>query len=111
KRQRWAGQLFVIYLAAYGVVRFVLELYRGDDPRRFLFSLGAPGLARALGLPAEAPLLLSTSQAVSLAFVAVALVWSRRLRGRPPRPAVLPALSVPGRAPRRGPDSAKEARP
>ncbi|HEY0713803.1 MAG TPA: prolipoprotein diacylglyceryl transferase family protein [Polyangia bacterium] len=94
RRQRWAGQLFVIYLVAYGVVRFVLELYRGDDARRFIASLVIPSIARVLGLPAEAPLLLSTSQAVSLALIAAALLWARRLRAQgshtqPVRPAVV----------------------
>ena len=48
--------------------------------RRFLFQLRAPDLARSLGLPAAEPLLLSTSQVVSLALLAAALVMWRRQR-------------------------------
>ena len=81
RRQRFHGQLFLIYLLAYGLVRFVLELFRGDVTRRFLLSLPAPGLARILGLPPGDPLLLSTSQALGLAlalFAAVLLVARTR---------------------------------
>ena len=53
RRQRFFGQLFLVYLLAYGLARFVLEIFRGDASRRFLFEAAAPGLARALGLPPD----------------------------------------------------------
>ena len=74
RRQRFFGQLFLVYLLAYGLVRFVLEMFRGDTSRRFLFELTAPALARLLGLPPAEPLAFSTSQAFGLALAALATV-------------------------------------
>jgi phosphatidylglycerol:prolipoprotein diacylglycerol transferase len=68
------GQTFLLYLTGYALLRFLLELYRGDFDRRFLWELSLPSLARALGLPATEPLFLSTSQAVSLALLAAGVV-------------------------------------
>jgi len=77
-RKRADGVVFFSYLALYAVLRTVTELFRGDAARRYLFELPIPAVARLLRLPAGEPLLLSTSQLVSLlsATVAVAgLVW------------------------------------
>ncbi|HUT24370.1 MAG TPA: prolipoprotein diacylglyceryl transferase [Sumerlaeia bacterium] len=60
RRRRFNGQVFLSYLAFYAVVRFALEFLRGDAER------GAIGL-------------LSTSQAISLAAAAFALVAWRPL--------------------------------
>ena len=89
RRQRFHGQILLIYLGAYGLTRFALELFRGDISRRFLFELRAPALARVLDLPATEPLFLSTSQAVGLVLAlaaATVLVWRRGTRagGRSP---------------------------
>jgi phosphatidylglycerol---prolipoprotein diacylglyceryl transferase len=73
RRQRFAGELLLVYAVAYACLRGVIELFRGDAARRFVFELAAPALARALGLPPAEPLLLSTSQAVSLVVGAGAL--------------------------------------
>ncbi|RMG96194.1 MAG: prolipoprotein diacylglyceryl transferase [Deltaproteobacteria bacterium] len=56
-----------LYGAAYGFGRFLLEFLRGDADRRFLAEVRLPALARILHVPEDAPLLLSTSQAVGLA--------------------------------------------
>ena len=58
----------------------VLELFRGDLTRQFVFQLRAPWLAGLLGLPERHPLLLSSSQAVSLALMAAAAfaLWRHR---------------------------------
>lgn len=55
-RKRFHGQVFVVYLFGYALLRFTVEGYRGDAVRRFLF----PGL--------------STSRAIALATFALA-VW------------------------------------
>jgi hypothetical protein len=51
-------------------------------PLQFLFQLRAPALAHLLGLPGDHPLLLSTSQAMSVALAAAAVtaLWLRRSR-------------------------------
>lgn len=64
KRRQFEGQVFVWYLMAYAVVRSVIELYRGDQIRGFLIE----------GI-------LSTSQAISLAMVGLAVViWATQRR-------------------------------
>jgi phosphatidylglycerol:prolipoprotein diacylglycerol transferase len=83
RRQRFAGQLFLVYLLAYGLARAALEVFRGDVSRRFLFRVAAPGLAGALGLPPAEPLALSTSQALGLALALLAaVILVRRHPGR-----------------------------
>jgi phosphatidylglycerol:prolipoprotein diacylglycerol transferase len=63
RRKRWDGQILAAYLAGYALVRFVVELWRGDDVRKFV--LGP----------------LSTSQTIALASLPLAAFvawWSRR---------------------------------
>ena len=82
RRQRFAGQLFLVYLLAYGLARAALEVFRGDVSRPLPLPGGAPDLAGALGLPPAEPLALSTSQALGLA---LALLASAILVRRHPR--------------------------
>jgi phosphatidylglycerol:prolipoprotein diacylglycerol transferase len=76
------GTLILVYAALYGVLRFGVEMFRGDFARRFLVELDTPRLARRLGLPVGEPVLLSTGQLVSLSIflVAVAILLYRRRR-------------------------------
>ncbi len=69
-RKRFDGMVFFVYLSLYAVLRLVTELFRGDAERRFLFEASLPVVADALGLPANEPLLLSTSQFLSLLLLA-----------------------------------------
>jgi phosphatidylglycerol:prolipoprotein diacylglycerol transferase len=72
------GRLFALYLALYAPVRFAVEIFRGDAERRFVWAFRTPSLAKALGFSPDEPLMLSTSQAVSLAiFAAVGAWWWR----------------------------------
>ncbi|UCF35837.1 MAG: prolipoprotein diacylglyceryl transferase [Acidobacteriota bacterium] len=67
-RRQFSGQILCTYLAAYGVLRFGLEFFRGDVDRGFLFD----------GL-------LSTSQFISLLVVPVALLlyfWRRKVHAQ-----------------------------
>lgn len=81
-RKRYHGQVMLLYLTLYPLLRFALEIFRADPDRRFVVALATPELAAALGLPPEAPLFLSTSQLLSVLFLAAALVVWRRLRPR-----------------------------
>jgi phosphatidylglycerol:prolipoprotein diacylglycerol transferase len=65
-RRKFDGQVFVLYLTFYGILRFVLEFWRGDEDRGFIFDH-----------------LLSTSQFISLALLGMALVLFFALRNRP----------------------------
>lgn len=67
------------YALGYGLLRFVVEGLRGDPSRGLLLEGRAPLVAGWLGLPAEQPLLLSVSQAIALAMVALG-VWGLRRR-------------------------------
>jgi phosphatidylglycerol:prolipoprotein diacylglycerol transferase len=63
RRKRWDGQVLVAYLLAYAVVRYTVELFRGDAARKFV----GDGL--------------STSQAIAIAaalFGVVLWLWRRR---------------------------------
>jgi phosphatidylglycerol:prolipoprotein diacylglycerol transferase len=63
RRKRWDGQVLVAYLFGYAVLRFVVELFRGDAARKFVIGW------------------LSTSQFLALvaaAFAAALLAWRRR---------------------------------
>jgi phosphatidylglycerol:prolipoprotein diacylglycerol transferase len=82
RRQRFHGQLFLVYLLSYGLLRAAIEVFRGDVTRRFLFRLEAPALARAISLPPTEPLALSTSQALGLGLAILAAVLLLRVPAR-----------------------------
>lgn len=63
RRKRVHGQVFLAYLAAYPVLRSLIELFRGDAARKFV----VPGIV-------------STSQAISAVVLVAALILWRRLR-------------------------------
>ncbi len=66
------------YLILYGALRFVTELFRGDAIRGFFFEWHQEWLARLLGVDPDAPLVLSTSQGVSLVMILLGLwLWRR----------------------------------
>lgn len=63
KGHKFAGRTFFSYLTLYGISRFIIEFYRGDD-RGMLFNV------------------LSTSQVVSAAIIPISLFMLWRLRAR-----------------------------
>ena len=71
RRTRWDGQVLVAWLLGYALMRFVVDLYRGDAVRKFVVGE------------------LSTSQALAIvaALFAVALLAWRRRRAHLSRPA------------------------
>jgi phosphatidylglycerol:prolipoprotein diacylglycerol transferase len=81
------GALLLLYAMLYGVLRFTVEMFRGDFARRYVIEWLTPGLARRLGLPPGEPVLLSYGQLVSLAIVSgalAALIHRRRQRTASP---------------------------
>jgi len=67
------------YFLLYGLLRLVTELGRGDPQRGYLFEVPWPAFSRALGFPEWEPVLLSTSQSISVVLVAAgALLLVRR---------------------------------
>lgn len=65
-RKRFHGQLLAVWLILYSIMRFVIEFYRGDTIRGFLFEVSIPTINRALGIAENEATLLSTSQAISI---------------------------------------------
>jgi len=80
-RKRFDGQVVLGYAAAYAGLRAIVEMFRGDEGRGFLWRLFTPGLNRVLGLDESSPTLLSTSQAVSLAALLLVVGLRHHLRG------------------------------
>jgi phosphatidylglycerol:prolipoprotein diacylglycerol transferase len=75
------GALVLLYAALYALLRFVVELFRGDVARRYVVDLATPRLAAWLGVPAAEPVLLSVGQLGSVILLlacAAALVRRRR---------------------------------
>jgi len=76
-RKRFNGQVLLTYIYLYPILRTVMEMFRGDKIRGFFFRWPSQ----------EAPMLLSTSQGVSIlvAVAAIALtVWMSRGRSAAP---------------------------
>lgn len=48
KRQRFAGQLLLFYLVLYGVLRSIIEIFRGDDRGAHIFNIFS--VSQVLGL-------------------------------------------------------------
>jgi len=79
KYRKWSGQVFCVYLAAYGTGRFLLELVRGDIFRGFISDgFSWPALNRLLSIPPYLPNIGSTSQVLGLVMVIAGIgLWVR----------------------------------
>jgi phosphatidylglycerol---prolipoprotein diacylglyceryl transferase len=73
-KKRFHGQVMLHYVIFYPIARFVLEMFRGDAVRGYVAKLATPGLNEALGLDPSVPVMLTTSQFISLFVVATAIV-------------------------------------
>jgi phosphatidylglycerol---prolipoprotein diacylglyceryl transferase len=78
------GRTFLVYVTAYAVLRFVVEMFRGDVARGYVFAFDTPRLADALHLPVNEPVFLSVGQLGSvLTVLAIATFFAvRRYRTR-----------------------------
>jgi phosphatidylglycerol:prolipoprotein diacylglycerol transferase len=85
RRRKFPGVVALTYAVAYGVLRFLVEIFRDDQARGFLFELRLPRFAGVLGLPPDDPLILSSAQAMSLLLVAAAATAYAFLSRRNPR--------------------------
>jgi phosphatidylglycerol---prolipoprotein diacylglyceryl transferase len=72
RRRRFPAAVALAYAFAYGVLRCLVEIFRDDQVRGFVFETRLPGLASGLGLPPNDPLFLSSAQATSILLIAVA---------------------------------------
>jgi phosphatidylglycerol---prolipoprotein diacylglyceryl transferase len=88
--RRRPGRMLLVYLGLYAVLRFVVEIYRGDLLRGFLIAFETPRLAHWLDLPPAEPIFLSAGQLGSLlAVIAIGavLIRDRRPSKEPRTPA------------------------
>ncbi len=70
------------YALGYGVLRLVVEMFRGDPSRGMLLSIPAGPMEAWLGLPPGHPLLLSVSQAIALGMIGLG-IWGLRRTATP----------------------------
>ena len=82
QRKRYHGQVFAWWLVLYPLLRSLVELFRGDTERGYLFRVVSEPLNRFLGLPEHSLTFLSTSQFISLCVIAVGIALLVRQRGR-----------------------------
>lgn len=80
--QRRPGTVLLLYLGLYAMLRFVVEIFRGDPGRRFLAALDTPRLAAWLRLPPGEPIFFSVGQVASVVVAAAVLVMLIRRSGR-----------------------------
>ena len=73
-KKRFHGQVMLHYVIFYPVARFVLEMFRGDTVRGYVMRLDTPALNQALGLDPSMPVMLTTSQFISLFVITAAIV-------------------------------------
>jgi phosphatidylglycerol:prolipoprotein diacylglycerol transferase len=73
------------YALGYGLIRLVTETMRGDESRGFIVEITIAPLARILGIAADRPLALSSSQAIALVLVVAGIVALRRARTAAPQ--------------------------
>jgi phosphatidylglycerol:prolipoprotein diacylglycerol transferase len=72
--KKFNGQVMLNYVMVYPAARFVLEMFRGDAVRGYVARLDTPALNQALGLDPNVPVMLTTSQFISIIVVAAAVV-------------------------------------
>ena len=98
--RRRPGALLLCYLGLYALLRFVVEIFRGDSLRGFPVELATPRLAGWLGLPPAEPIFFSAGQIGSLltaVAVAAALPGATERRERPRLDLGLAQLALGGR--------------
>ncbi len=83
---RWEGFIIALYFVLYGIERFVVECFRGDEERSFI--IGGGGLK-----PGDPPTGISFSQGVSILFVLGGALWLWKWRKRLP-PRVAPKVAA-----------------
>lgn len=80
-RKSFNGQVVLLYVICYAFIRSFVEIFRGDTVRGFIFQYSNPSISEALGLLPDDPLILSTSQFISvLMAVGAAGIWIWRSR-------------------------------
>jgi phosphatidylglycerol:prolipoprotein diacylglycerol transferase len=78
--RRHPGTLLVAYLGLYAILRFVVEMFRGDVVRGLVIAFHTPRLAGLMHLPPKEPIFLSVGQLVSLGVLALCAFWWPRTR-------------------------------
>jgi prolipoprotein diacylglyceryltransferase len=74
RRRKFPGAVALVYAFSYGILRLVVEIFRGDEGPELLATVRIPLLAKAFGLSPTVPLFLSSAQAMALGLSVVAAV-------------------------------------
>ncbi|EDM77989.1 prolipoprotein diacylglyceryl transferase [Plesiocystis pacifica SIR-1] len=74
RNKKFHGQVMLHYVILYPIARFVLEMFRGDAVRGYVFEVDTAAMATKLGLDPSVPLMMTTSQFISLFVVGAAIV-------------------------------------
>lgn len=72
--KQFHGQVMLHYVILYPTARFVLEMFRGDAVRGYVAKLDTPALNELFGLDPAVPLMLTTSQFLSLVVAVLSIV-------------------------------------
>ncbi len=86
RRRKFPGAVALAYAFAYGILRFLVEIFRGDEARGFLFEVRLPTVAKVVGLAPSDPLFLSSAQAIAMGLIVVAAITYSVLRRRSAHP-------------------------
>jgi phosphatidylglycerol:prolipoprotein diacylglycerol transferase len=77
-RNLTGGRRFALWAILYGTARVIIELFRGDTIRGYLFRVDLPWLREMLSIGNDLPSFLTTSQVISLSIISLGLWWFRR---------------------------------
>ncbi len=81
-KRKFNGEIALLYITIYSIERFIVEIFRGDGVRGYLFRFTSSSINSILGLPNEHPIILTTSQTISLILISIAIVVYRKNRGK-----------------------------
>jgi phosphatidylglycerol---prolipoprotein diacylglyceryl transferase len=73
-KKRFTGHFVALYLIMYGIFRFLLEIFRGDDNRGTIFRINSPGLNKILNLPEKSLSFLTISQFISILMISLGIL-------------------------------------
>ncbi len=74
KHKKFNGQVGLLYVILYSIERSIVEIFRGDGIRKHLFKYSPESMTDFLGLPKGSPVILSTSQFISLIAIIIASI-------------------------------------
>ncbi|MBN2695034.1 prolipoprotein diacylglyceryl transferase [bacterium] len=81
-KKRFNGEIALLYLTIYSIERFIVEIFRGDGVRGYLFKFTSNSINSILGLPEGHPIILTTSQTISLVLISITIFIYKKSRDK-----------------------------